>query len=300
MTAWLNRTTLSLAALVLAAAGIVYGGLLLAERKMGRVIAVAVKPVEVRTDAAHIDQGRYLFNTRGCADCHGSNGAGKTVIDSGGILVVSPNISRGTRSAVLRYQVEDWVRTLRHGIKPDGRPVMIMPSEDYNRLTDNDVGSIIAYVRQLQPVPGRTARVQLPLTVKLMYAAGRVKDAAQKIDHARPPSSPVEAAVTVSHGAYVANTCINCHGAGLSGGRIPGGPPEWPPAANLTPGKGSAMVNYPTAEVFIAMLRSGRRPDGSAISPLMPFSSLREMNEVDARALHAYLKALAPRDAGQR
>jgi mono/diheme cytochrome c family protein len=300
MTAWLNRTTLALAVLVLAGAGIVYGGVLLADRKMARVIKVDVKPVEVRTDAAHIDQGRYLFNTRGCADCHGSNGAGKTVIDSGGILVVSPNISRGTRSAVLQYQVEDWVRTLRHGVKPNGRPVMIMPSEDYNRLTDDDVASIIAYVRQLQPVPGRTARVQLPLTVKLMYAVGRVKDAAQKIDHTLAPSTPVAAAVTVSHGAYVANTCINCHGAGLSGGRIPGGPPEWPPAANLTPGKGSAMVNYPTADVFIAMLRSGRRPDGSAISPLMPFGSLREMNEVDARALHAYLKALAPRDAGQR
>ena len=213
---------------------------------------------------------------------------------------MSPNISRGTRSAVLQYKVEDWVRTLRHGVKPTGRPVMIMPSEDYNRLTDDDVASIIAYVRQLQPVPGRTARVQLPLTVKLMYAVGRVKDAAQKIDHTLAPSTPVAAAVTVSHGAYVANTCINCHGAGLSGGRIPGGPPEWPPAANLTPGKGSAMVNYPSAEVFIAMLRSGRRPDGSAISPLMPFGSLREMNEVDARALHAYLKALAPRNAGQR
>ncbi len=300
MTAWLNRTTIALALLLLASVAAAVGGLVLAERKMARVIAIHVKPVKLITDAAHIDQGRYLFNTRGCADCHGSNGAGKTVIDSGGILVVSPNISAGERSAVLHYKVEDWVRTLRHGVKPDGRPVMIMPSEDYNRLTDDDVASVIAYVRQLQPVPGRAATVQLPLTVKLMYATGRVKDAAEKIDHSLPPSTPVDAAVTVSHGAYVANTCINCHGAGLSGGTIPGGPPEWPPAANLTPGRGSAMVNYPTADIFIAMLRSGRRPDGSPISPLMPFGSLREMNEVDARALHAYLKALAPRDAGQR
>ena len=68
MTAWLNRTTLALAALVLAGAGAVYGGVLLADRKMARVIKVDVKPVEVRTDAAHVDQGRSLFNTRGCAD----------------------------------------------------------------------------------------------------------------------------------------------------------------------------------------------------------------------------------------
>jgi hypothetical protein len=35
------------------------------------------------------------------------------------------------------------------------------------------------------------------------------------------------------------------------------------------------------------MLRGGRRPEGSAISPVMPFASLRRMNDTDARALYA-------------
>ena len=46
------------------------------------------------------------------------------------------------------------------------------------------------------------------------------------------------------------------------------------------------------------MLRSGRRPDGSAISTVMPFSSLRELNDTDARALYLHLKALPPRAYG--
>ena len=74
---------------------------------------------------------------------------------------------------------------------------------------------------------------------------------------------------------------------------VPGGPPDWPAAANLTPGEGSAMGRYPDAESFAAMLKSGKRPDGQEIK-VMPFGSLREMNDTDVRALHLYLRSLAP------
>jgi len=105
--------------------------------------------------------------------------------------------------------------------------------------------------------------------------------------------------VTVAHGAYVANMCISCHGAGLSGGKIPGAPPDWAPAANLTPGDGSAMARYKDAGQFVAMLRSGKRPDGAVVT-VMPFESLRELNDVDAQALYAYLKTVPARPFGQR
>ena len=105
--------------------------------------------------------------------------------------------------------------------------------------------------------------------------------------------------MTKEHGAYVANMCIGCHGEHLSGGRIPGGPPDWPPAANLTPGEQSAMARYPDAATFMAMLRSGKRPDGSPIK-VMPFESLGKLDDVDVQALHAYLKTVPPRPAGGR
>jgi mono/diheme cytochrome c family protein len=263
------------------------------------VLKVAVVPLAARTSMASLEQGRYLFSTRGCADCHGANGAGKEVIRSGAMLVVSPNITSGANSAVRSYTEGDWVRTLRHGVKPDGTPLMIMPSEDYNRLSDDDVAAIIGYVAQLPPVAGPNRVVQLPLAVKLQYAIGVIKDPYEMIDHALPPQAPVRAEVSLAHGAYVANSCMGCHGATLSGGKIPGAPPEWPAPANLTPGAGSAMARYPTPASFMAMLRSGKRPDGSAISPVMPFDSLRQMNDTDLLALHSYLKTLPPRPAGQ-
>lgn len=297
---WMKRTSVALAALAVAGVAAVLAGHALGERKMQRVIRLAVQPVPVSASPGALAQGRYLFSTRGCADCHGASGAGKEVINSGAMLVVSPNISAGANSAISGYTNTDWVRTLRHGVKPDGTPIMIMPSEDYSRLTDADVGAIIAYVGQLAPVPGRQSVVQLPYMVKVMYGYGAVRDAAEIIDHSLAPEVPVKVEVSLAHGAYVAHSCAGCHGAQLSGGRIPGAPPEWPAPANLTPGQGSAMLRYTSAEAFMQMLTTGKRPDGSAISPVMPFGSLRQMSETDMRALHAYLQSLPPRAAGGR
>ena len=126
-----------------------------------------------------------------------------------------------------------------------------------------------------------------------------VQDAFEKIDHTLPSAQPIPVAVSPAHGSYVANMCIGCHGPGLSGGKIPGGPPDWPAAANITPGELSAMARYPNAASFVNMLRSGKRPDGTEIG-VMPFGSLRELNDVDAQALYAFLGTVPARSAGSR
>ena len=299
MSKWMKRTSIALGLLALAGAVAMVGGKAMGERKLVRTIALQVAPVDVRGDPTQVAQGRYLFSTRGCVDCHGASGAGKTVIQEGAMLVISPNISAGANSVTRAYQVEDWVRTVRHGVKPNGNPVMIMPSEEYNRLTDDDLAALIAYARQLPPAAGSAPVVRLPTMVKVLYAFGAMKDAAETIDHALPAPTPVAVAVSLEHGAYVANSCMGCHGARFSGGAIHGAPPSWPAAANLTPGKGSVMRRYPTAEVFMAALRSGRRPDGTPISPAMPINSLRHMTDTDLLAVFSYLKTLPPVEAGK-
>jgi mono/diheme cytochrome c family protein len=288
---WMRALLAGLGALVLLAAAALGLGVLLAERKMQRTVNVQVPTVALRDDAASVVRGRYLFASRGCVDCHGAAGTGRTFVDDGGLVIAGPNITTGPGGVVAAYQPVDWVRAIRHGVNPQGRPLMIMPSEDYNRFTDGDLASLVAYVRQLPPASGQGAVVKLPLPVKALYGYGAIKDAAARIDHSLPPQQPVPEGVTPAHGAYVANMCIGCHGVGLAGGKIPGGPPDWPPASKLTPGEGSVMGRYPDAEALIAMFRSGQRPDGTAVK-VMPFESLKEMSETDLRALHLYLKGL--------
>lgn len=283
--------------LALLLVGAVLAGVQMGERKRMRVIHIQVTPVAYTTDAAALGRGRYLFQTRGCAECHGANGAGREFVNDGkGTRIVGANITPA--GEVAKYTPEDWVRTIRHGVKPDGRPVMVMPSEDYNRFTDADLAAVVAYVRSLPPMSGGEAVVELPLPARVLYGFDMIPDAAQRINHTLPPSTPVASGVTVEHGAYVANMCIGCHGEKLSGGKIPGGPPDWPVAANITPGEGSAMVRYKNADAFVTMLQTGKRPDGSSIA-VMPFESLSKLNDIDKRALFAFLQTVPARAAGQ-
>ncbi len=287
------------ALLIVVGIGLAIAANVLYERKRDRVVTLTVKGVNVVSDEAALARGKYLFNSRGCGGCHAPTGAGAVVIDDkdGGFYVRSPNITPS--GVVAKYTEVDWVRTIRHGVKPDGRALFIMPSEDYNRLTDADVAALIAYARSLPPATAGAAEFRVPLPVKALYSAGAIQDAAEKIDHSLPPATPVPEAVTPEHGKYVANLCLGCHGEGLSGGKIPGGPPSWPAASNLTPGSGTVMTAYDSADKLKALFRSGKRADGTAVV-VMPFETLREISDVDVAALHAYLKSLPPRPAGSR
>ena len=296
----LKIVAIVVAGLVVLAACLALLASFMSERKRQRTIDVAVTPLAYLSDDSARARGKYLFESRGCAECHGADGRGIVVIDSGGLYVKSPNISPGAGSVVKSYTEADWVRTIRHGVKPDKHPAIIMPSKDYNRLTDADLAAVVAYVRNLPPAAGEGATIHFPLIVRTLYAVGQIKDDAEEIDHALPPAAPVPDGVTIEHGAYVANMCMGCHGDHFSGGPIPGTPPEWPPATNLTPGAGSAMPRYDSPEKFVAMLRTGKRPDATAVSAVMPFESLKHLSDTDVAAIYMFLKSLPPRNAGGR
>src|SRR5215467_12491538 len=270
------------------------------EMKLHRTVSVQVAPIALPTDQAALERGAYLYKSRGCALCHGNDGAGKVFIDEGGFFAKAPHISPGEGSVTASYMPQDWVRTIRHGVKPNGEPAFIMPSEDFNRLTDDDVGAIASYVRALPMVAGTGTEFRVPLIVHFLYAAGMIKDAAEKIDHTLPPARPFASNDELAHGAYVAAGCKGCHNEFFSGGAIPGAPPSWPPAANLTPGPDSAFARYSDAEALSAMFKSGKRPDGSAVSTVMPFGMLSQMSPDDVNALYSFLKTVpAAKQGGQ-
>ena len=256
-------------------AGAVWTG----ERRLTRTVDVRVVPVPYAREAAALKHGKYLFETRGCAQCHGDDGRGVAVVDApDGMYVKSPNITRGTGGVVSDYNEGDWVRAIRHGVSPKQHALVAMPSEGYSRMSDADLAALVAYVRSLAPVAGESAVIRMPLVVKARYGVGMIRDAAEKIDHRRPPAQAVPAAPTAEYGAYVAAMCTGCHGATLSDAAIAG-----------------AMPRYDTADKFVAMMRTGKRPDGSDVDKAMPFMSLRNLDDTDLHAIYAYLKTLPPR-----
>lgn len=280
-----------LGGLAVLAGGAAVFGQFASERKMNRVITLNLAPIGIPSDNAALARGKYLYESRGCTDCHARDGAGRTFIDDGTLLVRGPNVTPGGPTGT--YSAIDWVRSIRHGVAPSGKPLLIMPSEDYARMTDADLGAMVAYLRSLPVQAGDGRELRLALPVRFAYAIGMVRDAAEKINHSLPPAKPVPEDDVLAAGAYAAQMCQGCHGESLTGGKIPGGPPDWPAAANLTSVSGGAMQAYRDSASFAAMMRSGKRPDGSEIK-VMPFESLAELNDTEIAAMYAYLRSLAP------
>ena len=102
--------------------------------------------------------------------------------------------------------------------------------------------------------------------------------------------------VTPAYGQYVMQIagCARCHGQGLSGGSVPGAPRGTPQASNLTP---SGIGNWTEAD-FLRAMRTGRRPDGSAIDSSMPWQFYAQMTDLELRAIWQYLGVVPARPTG--
>ena len=96
------------------------------------------------------------------------------------------------------------------------------------------------------------------------------------------------------YGEYLANTCKGCHGAGFSGGPIPGIPAQPPYPANLTADVATGLGSWQEAD-FVTALRTGIRPDGTLITSAMPWQTFQGLTDDELDALWLYLQSVRPR-----
>jgi mono/diheme cytochrome c family protein len=280
---------------------VVAGGFLVSSSKLERHYALDAKIPPIPSDPASIERGRHLARAIAkCVDCHGDDLGGRDFIDAGAIgHVWAPNLTRGRGGAGALLTEAQWVNAVRRGLAPDGRGLLIMPSDEYQHLTDEDLGAIIAYVRSVPPVDRAFPTSRLGPLGRALYLAGKFPAVpAEAVDHTSYPPAHVEAGPTEAYGRYLANVggCTGCHGPGLSGGPIPGMPPEAKPAANLTP---TGIGRYSEAD-FTRILRDGKRPDGTAIDSLMPYKLTREMTDDEIRAVYTFLRTVPAKEFGNR
>lgn len=267
--------------------------------RLKKTFVVKPRPVAIPTDAASIARGKHLAHTRGCSDCHAQDFAGAKIIDDGPMgFVAGPNLTRGKGGRIDRFTDEDWVRAIRHGVGPDTVGLFIMPSNEYAHLSDPDLGALIAFLKSTPPVDRVREPTSLGPVARVLVATGKMKLAAESIDHANIQPPTVTPGVTPEYGRYIAVTCMGCHSSNFSGGKIEIGPPSWPEAANLTPHTDSRMSKWTEAE-FIAVLRTAKRPDGTELNAVMP-RAFGQMEDVELKALWAYFKSLPPTPKGTR
>lgn len=276
--------------LVVVAAGLFVAG----GTQFSQQFDVDPAPVAIPTDAEAVAQGQYIAETRGCQDCHGPDLSGGVLIDDPAFAVLpAPNLTAGQGGIAAGRTGEDWVRSIRHGVRPDGTGVIIMPSHEYYHFGDEDLGALIAYVQQLEPVDNVLPQRRIGPVGRVMAALGQFPPLpATMIAHDAPRVAMPEPGVTVEYGEYLARLCTGCHGPDFSGGVTPGSAPDSLPAANLTPA--GNLANW-TQEDFINTLRTGVTPEGRELDPSeMPWETIGRSTDNDLAAIWLYLQTLPP------
>lgn len=305
MNKWLKRIGtglgILLAVLLLAGAGVwMYGGRLDSRVVTVPAAAKAKAWVPVAPKPELVARGAHLVNAvTKCVGCHGADLGGTKFIDDPALgTIPASNITRGRGGRITDYDDAALERLLRHGIKSDGTPALVMPSEEYALLSDEDLAAVIAYVRSVPPVDRELPAKRLKFVGRGLVTGGVLKYAYDVIDHGAAPPASVPVGETAQYGQYLANIggCTGCHGPGLSGGRIPGAPPDFKPASNITP---KGIGHYTEADFFRA-LREGLRPGNVPIDSSMPFRLTKDMTDTEIKAVYAYLRTVPAKEYGNR
>ena len=248
-----------------------------------------------------VARGKHLVESLyGCGECHGANFAGGTMVDDPAMgRLLGPNLTLGQGSRTLTYTAADWDRMVRHGVKPNNSATP-MPSKDFFAMSDRELSDIVSYIRSRPPVDSTVPPIMLGPVGKVLVATGKLPLSADMhptkhvITHA---VNPPDAVADVTFGKHIAQTCTGCHGPTFAGGPIIGGPPSWPPAANITP---AGLVDW-RYEDFARTLREGKSKDGHALRE--PMASMpkfgKNMTDIEMQALWMYIKALPPVPAGK-
>jgi len=271
--------------------------------RMNKTYPLKHDRVMIASDSITLGRGKHLVTAiNKCVDCHGENFGGKILVDDPLLgRLVAPNLTRGKGSITANFTDEDWVRAIRYGIRPDGKAMVFMPSNEFWHNDDDELGAIIAYVKSATPIDSDLPRSSAGPLIRLFYLLGQVNMIpTEMIDLSAPRPPAPTPGPTVEYGKHLTITggCINCHGPTLSGGKIPGAPPDWPAARNLTP-HATGLASW-TEEDFFHTLRTGVRPDGTDLNPMMPWKATAKMRDEEIRAIWLYLRQIEPKEYGNR
>jgi cytochrome c553 len=254
-----------------------------------------VPDLHVMSTPARIARGQEITETF-CGACHARDGVLIGGRDIGKDLplpigsLVAPNLTPA--GAIANWSDGEIYRAIRNGIDADGRWLMIMSLTNASKLADEDVRSVIAYLRSLPPVGPVT---QMP--PDQLNPLGAAMLGAGMLPRGHPVSEETILAptrgVNVAWGQYLLSyqDCNACHGADLHGG-VPG---QLPPI-----GPDLAMVSAWSLQDFITTMRTGIDPGGHQIQEPMPWRILAKMSDQDLEALFqalTHLPAAQPTEA---
>ena len=263
---------------------------------------------------ARLARGEYLVEAvSGCMDCHsphdwtkhdapilpGRKGAGQEIAAMFKEMpgrIVAPNLTPDPETGAGTWSDDALARAIREGIGHDGRALFpMMPYAHFRAYPDEDVASIVVYLRSLAPVRNALPATEVAFPVKYL-----MRSAPQPLSEPVPEPDLSDA---VKRGAFLVNVagCADCHtpqkngqpipGMDFAGGQVLEGPFGRVASANLTPHP-SGIPYYDEAQ-FVQTLRTGY-VGARRLNQIMPWSTFRNMTDEDLKAIYAYVKTFPP------
>jgi mono/diheme cytochrome c family protein len=274
------------------------------------------RPLTTRTfgwSAARVARGKYLAETVStCMDCHsprdwtkhdepiapGMEGAGQDFALLKGLPghLIAPNLTPDKETGAGNWSDDAMARAIREGIAHDGRAVFpLMPYQDFRHLSDEDVASIVVFLRSLPPVrnPLPASQVDFPARYLMRSEPQPLEEAVDPPDRSTPEK----------RGEYLVQVaaCEDCHtpryhgqiisGMDFAGGSVLEGPWGRTASANITPD--ASGIAYYDQTLFTQALRTGF-VRVRELNQIMPWADYRNMTDEDLHAIFAYLKTLKP------
>ena len=256
-----------------------------------------VANVKVAGTPAQIARGAQFANI--CAQCHGTTHkpplAGADLLARFGApplgTVWAPNLTPSGN--IQGWSDGELIRAIREGVHKNGRSLIIMPSEEFRAMSDEDVQAVVAYIRSEPPTGNPTPENGFNLLGALFM---NMQDFRTRQAPAGSIKTP--ALGTAEYGKYMVDIigCRSCHGQNLTG-KMPGGlgPPAGP---NLT-----LIVPQWTREQFMAFFNTGIDPKGYSIptdtlsdgfvEPRMPWKIVRAVaNDDELASIYEYVHNL--------
>ncbi len=258
-----------------------------------------------------LERGKYLVNSVAlCFDCHSQAvkdfmevkpgqapiftklGSGRVLFQEGKARIVAPNITPDRETGAGTWTDDQFARAIREGIGHDGRTLFpLMPYQDFRSMSDEDLASVITYIRSLEPVRNPLPKTQLPFPLSRL-----INTAPQPVKRAIVEDDSTQ----IARGRYLTELghCHNCHTPKKNGQPIPGmdfaGGDDFGStvvSANITPDPSG--ISYYDEKLFMQTLRTGHVGARALYAP-MPWWFFKNMTDDDMKAIFAYLQTVKP------
>ena len=267
---WIKHLLLGLLALLVLSLLTVYiGGEIIIKR------TYEVTPQNLLTSSRPdvMFEGERLARVYGCHEgCHGKNMEGQVFFEQAFLArIIAPNLTQ----AVKQYSNAELEGIIRQGIKPGGKSVLGMPSASFSYLTDNDLSSILAFIRSYPESDHHAGKSSFGLLARLGLLTGKYQPAAAQIASLNKSGS-ARLSQPVDPGEYLAMTaCSECHGLELEGDFAP----------NL------AIAKAYDLDAFAALMRKGQSVGGNELELMSQVSQTRfvHLTDDEIESLHEFL-----------